>query len=80
MLSELKDTLIGFKNIKIEVCRAITHTHIRVIGDSVKISRAGFIADIFMNRRTQIASIARIDTRDESTLRKICTVISHFQF
>lgn len=65
---------------KVSLCRGITHTHIRVECNDQKISRPGYIVDIFVNRRTQEISIARIDNRDEKTLRRISAIVLRFQF
>jgi hypothetical protein len=80
MYSELVKNLVGFEHIQYYVVRGITHTHIRINGNAVKIRKPNFQADIFVNRRTQEVSIARIDTKDEKTLQKILEVISHFKF
>lgn len=77
MNSLLVCALDGFTNIRTEVRRGITHTMIRVQGDSLK---RLFMADIYVNRRTQEVSIARIDSGDEKTLRQILAIISNFKF
>jgi hypothetical protein len=76
----LKETLVGFSNVSSHVRRGITHTNIRVLGESEKIRNPGFLVDIYINRRTQVVSIARIDTGDIQTLNTILSVVSHFQF
>jgi len=76
----LKETLLGFTNITSSVRRGITHTNIRVIGDSIKFHKPGFVADVYINCRTQAVSIARIDTGDDGTLYRILGVLSKFQF
>jgi hypothetical protein len=80
MNRELVEELVGFKNISTDVRNGITHTEIRVLGDSVKIRKPGFLADIYINRRTQEISVARIDSKDEPTLRRILGVVSRFKF
>jgi hypothetical protein len=52
---------------------------VRVEGEHAKISRPNFMADIYINRRTQDVSIARIDTGDEKTLCRILAVVSNFK-
>lgn len=80
MDTELKHLLLGFTNIHTTVIRGNTHTHIRVTGDSRKIRKPGFVADVYILRRTQEVSIARIDTGNTLTLYAILSVISRFQF
>jgi hypothetical protein len=80
MYSELTKELPGFKNISCDVRRGITHTEIRVMGDSLKTRNPGFVADVYVNRRTQDHSIARIDNRDEKILSVIRKVVSGFKF
>jgi hypothetical protein len=80
MEAEIVSALSEYKNCKVSTCRGITHTNIRVICDNQKISKPGFMIDVFVNRRTQEISIARIDTRDEQILRRVCAVLLHFQF
>jgi len=76
----LVEELVGFKNISFEVRNGITHTEIRIKGDAVTTRRHGFVSDIYINRRTQEMSVARIDSKDESTLRKIVGIVSRFKF
>jgi hypothetical protein len=80
MNSELANVLYGFSNIHTTVIRGITHTHIRIAGDSRKIRKPGFVADVYILRRTQEVSIARIDTGDTLTLYAILSVVSRFEF
>jgi hypothetical protein len=80
MDAELRHLLPGFTNIHTHVIRGITHSQIRVVGDSLKISKPGFVADIYINRRTQEVSIARIDTSDTMALYAILSVVLRFQF
>jgi hypothetical protein len=80
MNRELLHELEGFKNIATTVRNGITHTEIRVIGDAVKIRKPGFVVDIYVNRRTQEISVARIDSKDEPTLRRVVDVVSRFKF
>jgi hypothetical protein len=80
MNGDLQNLLRGFTNIQTHITRGITHTQIRVMGDGLNIQNPGFIADVYINRRTQQASIARIDSGDTLTLYTILGVISRFQF
>jgi len=80
MNSLLECALEGFTNIRSEIRKGITHTMVRVQGDSIKISRPSFMADVYINRRTQEVSIARIDTGDERTLRRVLGIILNFKF
>jgi hypothetical protein len=80
MYSELTKELPGFKNISCDVRRGITHTEIRIIGDSLKLRNPGFVVDIYVNRRTQDHSIARIDNRDDNILKIVRKVVSGFKF
>ena len=80
MESELVKVLPGFTNVRAYVVRGITHTQIRVYGNAVKIRKPGFVVDVYINRRTQEVSIARIDTNDTLTLDTILGVVSRFQF
>jgi hypothetical protein len=80
MNAEIASVLSEYRNCKIYLCRGVTHTNIRIECDNQKISKPGFVVDVFVNRRTQEISVARIDTRDEKILRRVCAVISHFQF
>jgi hypothetical protein len=70
-MNGLSILLPEFKNITYEVRRGLTHTFIRITGDAVKMKKSGFIADFYILRRTGEFSIARIDTKDEKTLRII---------
>jgi hypothetical protein len=80
MESELTSVLPGFTDVNVFVVCGITHTQIRVYGNAVKIRKPGFVADVYINRRTQEVSIARIDTNDTMTLDTILGVVSRFQF
>lgn len=80
MNTELVGVLTGFTGIQNNVIRGITHTQIRVYGDARKSRKPGFIADVYINRRTQEVSIARIDTSDTMVLNAILSVLSRFQF
>jgi hypothetical protein len=80
MDSELENALPGFTDVRAFVVRGITHTQIRIYGNAVKIRKPGFVADVYINRRTQEVSIARIDTNDTLTLDTILGVLSRFQF
>jgi len=80
MNSLLECALVGFTNIRTEVRNGITHTTVRVQGDSVKISKPSFMVDVYINRRTQEVSIARIDTRDDKTLHTVLAIVMNFKF
>ena len=80
MDSSIIDVLPGFTNITSSVRRGITHTEIRITGESKKARKPGFVVDVYVNRRTQEFSVARIDNKDEATLHKIVTVLSGFKF
>lgn len=80
MNTELVGVLRGFTGIQTDVIRGITHTQIRVTGESRKISKRGFVADVYINRRTQEVCIARIDICDNAALNSILRVLSRFQF
>jgi hypothetical protein len=80
MFRALTEELVGFKNISTDIRRGITHTTIRVIGDSTKIRKPGFVVDIYVNRRTQDLSVARIDNKDEKTLHMVKSIVSRFNF
>lgn len=80
MDTEIISVLSEYKNCKVSLCRGVTHTNVRIECDNQKISKPGFMIDVFINRRTQEISIARIDVRDERVLRKVCAVLSRFQF
>jgi hypothetical protein len=80
MNQELIAMLPGFTNIQSHVIRGITHTQIRVVGTDTRIRKPGFVADVYINRRTQQVSIARVDTGDTMLLYSILSVLSRFQF
>ena len=80
MDSAISDALPGFTNIITDVRRGITHTEIRIIGDSKRARKPGFLVDVYVNRRTQEFSVARIDNKDEATLYKIVQVLKDFKF
>jgi hypothetical protein len=69
----------GFKNISVVQIRGLTHTHIRIIGDSLKHTKYNFIADVYIYRKTQEHSISRIDTDDRPTLKLIKDLLN-FEF
>jgi len=77
MNSLLECALVGFTNIKTEIRKGVTHTTVRVQGDALK---RLFTADVYINRRTQEVSIARIDTADIKLLHTILAVIGNFSF
>jgi ribosomal protein L13E len=74
------EVLPGFTNIVTDVRRGITHTEIRILGDSKRARKLGFLVDVYVNRRTQDFSVARIDNKDEATLYKIVQVLKQFEF
>lgn len=80
MNPELESVLCGFADIRSSVIRGITHTQVRVSGLSHKARKPEFQADVYVNRRTQEVSIARIDNFDNLTLNAILSVLSRFQF
>ena len=80
MDSAISDALPGFTNIITDVRRGITHTEIRIIGDSKRARKPGFLVDVYVNRRTQEFSVARIDNKDEATLYRIVQVLKRFEF
>jgi len=80
MQSELEQTLDGFTNIRVQVICGLTHTQVRIHGTSLKNIKHSFIADLFIYKKTQVFSIARIDTKDMRILNKICSVVSRFGF
>lgn len=77
---EFETALPGFRNIRSYIICGISHSQIHISGLSSNIRKPGFIADIYVNRRTQEVSIARIDTSDNKTLNAILSVVSRFQF
>ena len=80
MDSAISEVLPGFTNIITDVRRGITHTEIRILGDSKRARKPGFLVDVYVNRRTQEFSVARIDNKDEATLYKIVQVLKDFKF
>jgi hypothetical protein len=80
MYRALTEELIGFKNISTDVRRGLTHTEIRIMADSLKMRRPGFVIDIYVNRRTQEFSVARIDNKDEKLLHTVKQIVSRFEF
>jgi len=80
MNSELERVLSNFTDIRSNVIRGITHTQIRISGVSRNVRKPAFQADIYVNRRTQEACIARMDISDNLTLSTIVGVLSRFQF
>ena len=79
MYTELTEKLVGFKNISCDVRRGLTHTEIRIMGDSV-MNKPGFVIDIYVYRRTQAQSVARIDNKDEKLLQCVKKIVSGFKF
>jgi hypothetical protein len=69
----------GFENISVVQIRGLTHTHVRITGDSLKHTKYNFIADVYIYRKTQEHSISRIDTKDEKTLKVIKSLLN-FKF
>jgi hypothetical protein len=80
MDSAVREALPGFTNIITDVRRGVTHTEIRILGDSKRARKPGFLVDVYVNRRTQDFSVARIDNKDEATLCKIVQVLKQFEF
>jgi hypothetical protein len=68
-----------FKNLTYDIRRGVTHTTVRIMGDSVKAKKSGFVADVYILRRTREISVSRIDTKDEKTLRLISGFLSRFK-
>jgi len=60
-----------FQNIKYTEIHGLTHNQIRISGESLRHTKYDFIADIFIYKRTKEHSIARIDTKDKDTLKKL---------
>jgi len=77
MNSLLECALVGFTNIKTEIRKGVTHTTVRVQGDALK---RLFTADVYINRRSQEVSIARIDTADTKVLHTILAILRNFKF
>lgn len=67
--------LEGFKNVRTTIINGLTHLHIRITGESLKHTKYDFIADIFIRKFNGEYSIARIDTKDEKTLKKIVELL-----
>jgi Pyruvate/2-oxoacid:ferredoxin oxidoreductase gamma subunit len=76
----LSEVLPTYTNITVDIRRGLTHTGIRVNGDSTKLRKPGFQADVYIYHRTQEVSISRIDNKDDGTLKKIVSVVSGFSF
>jgi hypothetical protein len=74
------EVLPTYTNLTVDIRRGLTHTGIRVKGDSTKLRKPGFQADVYIYHRTQEVSISRIDNKDEVTLKKIVNVVSNFAF
>lgn len=74
-MEQLKLALPEFKNIKYTEINGLTHKQLRVSGESLRHFKYDFVADIFLHKRTRQHSIARIDTKDTETLRKIVSVL-----
>ena len=79
LVSELSKVLDNFVDIQVTIIKGLTHTHVRVKGQSTVHVKYDFSADVFVYRRTKAHSIARIDTKDVATLKKITDVL-HLQF
>jgi hypothetical protein len=73
-MEQLKLALPEFHNIKYTEINGLTHKQLRVEASSLKHFKYDFIADIFINKRTLEHSIARIDTKDTQTLKKIVSI------
>jgi hypothetical protein len=58
--------------ITVTTIKGLTHTQVRVLGEK---NYKVFGADVFVYRRTGEHSIARIDTKDTATLKKITDVL-----
>jgi len=76
----LSANLPQYKNIQYSMTRGLTHTTIRVTGDSIKFRKSGFLADVIVNRRSQEVSVARIDNKDKNVLYEITGVLLRFKF
>jgi hypothetical protein len=77
-MEQLKLVLPEFKNLKYNEINGLTHKQIRITGESSKHFKYDFVADIFIHKRTRQHSIARIDTKDTDTLKKIVSVLNSF--
>jgi hypothetical protein len=80
MDQQLRNEIVGFKNLHIAVTDGITHTHVRVTGENKSITRPGFLADLYIHKRTNSIVISRIDNNHYYTLYKICHIVSQFKF
>ena len=80
MQTILSQVLPTYTNIVVDIRRGLTHTGVRVTGDSTKLRKPGFQADVYVYHRTQDVSISRIDNKDDVTLKKIVNVVSSFEF
>jgi hypothetical protein len=67
--------LEGFKNVRTSMINGLTHLHIRITGESLKHTKYDFLADVFIRKFNGEYSIARIDTKDEKTLKKIVELL-----
>jgi hypothetical protein len=76
----LSEVLPTYTNIVVDIRRGLTHTGVRVTGDSTKLRKPGFQADVYVYHRTQDVSISRIDNKDDVTLKKIVKVVSSLKF
>lgn len=63
--------------ISVSIIKGLTHTHVRVLGEK---KYKVFGADVFVYRRTGEHSIARIDTKDTITLKKITDLLHTLEF
>jgi hypothetical protein len=73
-MEQLKLALPEFHNIKYTEINGLTHKQLRITGDSLKHFKYDFVVDIFVHKRTKQHSIARIDTKDTQTLKKIVSI------
>jgi len=79
MEEQLKRVLPNYKNVEVIVTPGITHTNIRIFGES-KVSFDDFISDIYIYHRTQEISIARLNIKKESLLTTLLDVVSTYTF
>lgn len=77
--AKLEKFLPDFYNFKVYVANGLTHTHVKIDGESVKPQRS-FHSDIYVYKRTGEHSIARIDTCDTRTLAVIQDCLLDFTF
>lgn len=79
MEEQLQRVLPNYKNVEVVVIPGITHTNIRIFGES-KAGFDDFISDIFIYHRTQEISIARLNIKKESLLTTLLDVVSTYTF